>query len=248
MRKFLYTLIAIIVIAIVLVYLFFGKLERAVADKIEQQGERLFGAEVVVSDVDLDILNGKASISEISIANPPGYTQPNAITLSGISAQLDYKSLVIKEILISQPRINAELINNKLNIEELASHAAKASQPGETGDGQAQEPDQADTTKKSEQDKEDENAQIFTIDRVAITNAQVELRSDLLEQPQQFELELIETTNLKGSPHFIGNQLATGLLNDLLGQVIAQSIKTVGKEKLNDLKDKALKKLNQLLL
>ncbi len=243
MKKIL-VLVLVVIIAVFAWLKFSGQAEELVLKEIERQGRRAFGTEVTVSDLELDVKQGSARIGEITVANPDGYTQPNALTLAGIYAQFDYKNLSISEIIVSEPHVFAEFVGSKLNIEELAKQAEKfAPTPVSevdvnTGESKPEE--------KSDDKTEEEESIELTIDFVALENITVDLISDKLKEKKQFGIDQIAAQDLSGTPGQLGNQIINKMLNDLYEQVAVESLKALGNEKLDELKDKVKDKLKSL--
>ena len=236
--------IALILVAAVFLWLnFSNKAEELVLKEIERQGRRAFGTEVKVSDLELDIKQGTASIREITVANPAGYSQEHALTLGGIHAQFDYKNLSIREIIVSEPHVFAEFVDSRLNIEELAKQAEKfAPVPVSevdvvTGKTTSQQ--------KAEQQEEEESIEL-TIDFIALEDIKVDLISNKLKKQKQFGIDQIAARDLSGTPGQLGNQIINKMLNDLYEQVAVESLKALGTEKLDELKDKVKDKLKSL--
>jgi len=242
--KKIVAIILLVVIAVFAWFKFSNQAEELVLKEIEKQGRRAFGTQVSVSDLELDIKQGSASIAEITVANPEGFTQPYALTLAGIHAQFDYKNLSISEIIVSEPHVFAEFIDSKLNIEELAKQAEKfAPTPVsevELSTGEAKPED------KVEDEAQEESSIELTVDFVALENITVDLISDKLKETKQFGIDQIAARDLSGTPGQLGNQVINKLLNDLYEQVAVESLKALGTEKLDEIKDKVKDKLKSL--
>lgn len=244
MKKIL-VLICVLVIAVAVVLFLPGKVEDAVVAELQQQGKRIFGTEVMVSDIDIDIKNGTASIREISIANPEIYSEPMALMLSSIMIKFNYKSGVIEEIIVSEPHVFAELVDKNLNILDLANHAESARRNAIPAAAENKSSAQPDTTQA--QQEPEKAPPIFTINLAVLENPSVSLKSNLTEQQKQFTIQRLEARDLQGNPQQLADQLVKRLFNDLSRQVIAESVMSVGEDALEDLKDKAREKLKNLL-
>ena len=219
------------------------KIEDIVLEELQEQGQRVFGTQVIVSDLSVDVRQGIASINEISIANPQGYSEPIALSLSSITAKFDYNSLVIDEIIISKPHVFAQLKGKDLNILDLANHAEQVTRSSLP----AQSTTDATATKTNEETQESEDEPlILTINLIALENATIDIQSDLTDKTKQLSIERLEARNLQGNSQQLANQLAKGLFNDLAKQVITESANTLEDEALEKLKDKAKEKLKKL--
>ena len=243
MKKIL-AVVLVLIIAVFAWFKFSGQPEKLILEELERQGQRAFGTEVTVSDLDLDIKQGTASIREISVANPSGFTQENALTLSEIHAQFDYKNFSISEIIISDPHVYAEFIDSRLNIEELSKHADLfAPVPVSEVDVATGES----TPESGTEDKQSEEESVeLTIDYIALENITVDLISDKLKEQKQFGIDQIAARDLSGTPGQLGNQIINKMLNDLYQRVAAESLKELGIEKFDELKEKVQDKLKNL--
>lgn len=244
MKKIL-LLIAVLVIAIGVIFFIPQKIEQAVVNELQDQGRRVFGTEVIVSDIDISLKDGRATINEISIANPDIYSQSHAITLSSISAKFDYSTGVIEEIVVSRPQVFAEFNDSNFNILDLAKHAESVRRDTIGSAGSSQTPSDSESSGSAE--KPEKPPRIFTINRAALEQASVSISSNQSDKQKQFTIERLEARNLQGNTHQLANQLVTGLFNDLARQVIARSALSLSEDALDSLKDKAQEKLKDLL-
>ena len=242
--KKLILLIGVLVIGLSIVFFLPEKIEDTVVKELQEQGRRVFGTEVIVSDVDINIKQGTALIKEISIANPENYSQANAITLSSIFAEFNYKSGVIEKIIISKPQVLAEFNDKNLNILDLANHAesARRNTLGSATENQiSAEPENSDSEVKDRKPP-----RIFTIKLAALEQASVSIASNLSDKQKQFSIDRLEARDLQGNSQQLADQLVKGLFNDLSKQVIAKSALSLTEDALEELKDKAKQKLKDL--
>ncbi|MEQ8333195.1 hypothetical protein [Nisaea sp.] len=129
---------AILLVAVVAVVVFvFGNLDSLVKDVIESQGSEVAGVPVTVSGVKIEVLDGRAAISGLTVGNPAGYRSDSAISLGGISVALDTASvgapvIVITEIAVDKPMVTYELASGSNNIGVISDNVKKS-----TGDGSA---------------------------------------------------------------------------------------------------------------
>ena len=114
-----FVIIAVIGVAI---WQIFANLDAIVASVIEDVGSEVLQTPVKVKTVTLELKDGKAGISGMSIKNPAGYSDPYVFSMDDIAVDIDVSSLgknplVIEEILIRQPRVFAEV--NKDGVSNL---------------------------------------------------------------------------------------------------------------------------------
>ena len=92
---------------------------------MEEVGTQTFGTSVTVGSLSTDIKNGSMTISDVTVANPPGYKNVNAFTLRGIEAAVNFENFDIKRIIVDKPDIVIEEKNGETNFTELLSGMAR---------------------------------------------------------------------------------------------------------------------------
>lgn len=97
-------------------------------------------SQVRVKDVNLSLMGGSIALSGIEVANPPGYSTPQAISLGKINVVVDRNSLfsdriVIKEIRVDSPSITLEKGKKTTNLQALQDALNRNAPPaGETSE------------------------------------------------------------------------------------------------------------------
>lgn len=124
-----------------------------VRDLVHQQGTAVVGTNVNIGTIKLSLTDGHGSVSNITVANPKGYSQDYIIKLGGVSVNVDKESIIklaketaqksgpkvktvmINEIRVNKPEVTYELMNlNKNNSDDVMANikkntAANAKQP-----------------------------------------------------------------------------------------------------------------------
>lgn len=126
-------LIGLVVVVAVLIgaltYVYFS-LDSIVAAAIERFGSQATQTRVEVSDVDISLGEGKASIAGLTVANPEGYSADHVFALGRMAVTIDTDTitkqpLVINEIRVSGPRALYEINKaGKANIQALRDNLA----------------------------------------------------------------------------------------------------------------------------
>ena len=136
-------LFVILIIATVLVANNIGDI---VKDGINDHAESIVGVPVSVSDVEVSVLDGTAAISGLRVANPEGFSHPNAFELDRINVKLDMLSLirpvvVIDRISIEGAKVIAEQVGTTTNLQIIKEKMmaggdsdASPSSPGDSSD------------------------------------------------------------------------------------------------------------------
>lgn len=131
MRKVVFAAIALVAVGIGAGVAFLtSNLDSIVKKIIETAGSDVAGVKVTVGEVKISLSEGKASISGLSVANPSGFTTPNAFKLGAISVALDTGSLtgnpiVVKDISVAAPEVTYEMgANGTTNIDAIQKNVA----------------------------------------------------------------------------------------------------------------------------
>ncbi|HBE93777.1 MAG TPA: hypothetical protein DDW55_15160 [Gammaproteobacteria bacterium] len=115
--------VAVIVAVVgIAIWQIFANLDAIVANVIQNVGSEVLQTPVKVKTVKLELKDGKAGISGMTITNPKGYSDPYVFSMDDIAVNIDVSSLgknplVIEEILIRQPKVFVEV--NKAGVSNL---------------------------------------------------------------------------------------------------------------------------------
>jgi uncharacterized protein involved in outer membrane biogenesis len=183
---------------------------------IEKVGTSVVGTEVSLKSADISLKEGRATLKGLDIANPDGFSRSSMIYVGEMTAQLEAKTGVIKEIYIGSPQIRFEQKGKESNFSVVQRNLE--SEPSEP------EP------------KEAAEAKELQIDFFKLEKAEVTVTSDQFEGEKKLLLEEITFKNLKGTPSAIGREV----MGQLVGKIIVQVTKDVlGSAVKGALKEKA---------
>jgi hypothetical protein len=162
-----------LVIAIVGVVLFLGRVDRYVAGEIEEYGGAATGTQVSVGGVDIAVTKGRGEIDRLTIANPQGFGTDYAVRLDNIRLAVALGSLtgkvpVVNEAVVDGAHFNIEQRGEATNLTTIQRNMKQTEPPA--------------TTRSEEEGR-------IRIDRFRLKNASVTLTSDLLDKPETFELK-----------------------------------------------------------
>ena len=222
MRKLL--IIGGIVLTVIIggaVYLF-SSLDSIVKKIIEDVGTQVTGVKVSVGGVKISLSEGKASITGLTVANPPGFSSDPAIKLGEIGVALDTGSLnknpiVVKDVLIGAPAIAYELGSGGSNLDAIQRNVQAFTAP--KGGAKAEtKAEPAKTGDKSEEKK-------VVIEHLAITGGQVKLAAGGIPgAATTASLPKIELKDIgKDSGGASASQVAQKLLDSLVNGAIKAS-------------------------
>lgn len=222
---------AAIVTVAVLVTL--SSLDTIVKNAIESHGSAMTQTAVHVGSVNVSLRDGIATLRNLTIANPPGFTAPNAFELGEITVHVAVGTvasdpLVIKEIRIAAPRVTCELNSAGMsNVEvirravEGKEHPAGASAPSDAA-GRKSEPS---------------GGRRLIIETLALRDGEVYVDARAVGGPEQheklpgFELTGIGGTQGGATPAEVGRIVVAALARDVAVAVAATQLERwVGKE------------------
>ncbi len=202
------------------VYLF-SSLDGIVKKIIEDVGSQVAGVKVSVGGVKISLSEGKASITGLTVANPPGFSSDPAIKLGEISVVLDTGSvrsnpIVVKDVLIGAPAVAYEISSGGSNLDAIQKNveAFTAAKQGAKAEPVKSEP-AAKPGDKSEEKK-------VVIDHLAITGGQVKLAAGGIPgAATTANLPKIEMKDIgKGSGGASATQVAQKVLDALVNGAV----------------------------
>lgn len=121
-------ILALIVAAIVGIGVYiFMNLDAFVEQAIEEIGTDATGTRVAVGSVDIEIVQGTASINSFTVDNPSGFSSGDVFALDQISIALDTENtseevLTLREVVIDNPQVLYEFSEGGTNIDAIRSN------------------------------------------------------------------------------------------------------------------------------
>ena len=114
MKKILIGISAIVVVVVLAVVFFLGNIDKIVKGALEGVGSELLGVPVKVASVKIELKSGSGQITGLTIANPTGYSAPNAFQMDMIRLGLNLGSLgkqpiVVDELKVVNPVVQLEV-------------------------------------------------------------------------------------------------------------------------------------------
>lgn len=114
MKKILIGISAIVVVVVLAVVFFLGNIDKIVKGALEDVGSELLGVPVKVASVKIELKSGSGQITGLTIANPTGYSAPNAFQMDMIRLGLNLGSLgkqpiVVDELKVVNPVVQLEV-------------------------------------------------------------------------------------------------------------------------------------------
>lgn len=192
----------VVIVLIAAVITLFMSVNLIVKSGIEDVGSNMTGTSVTVDRVSISPFSGNGQISGFRVANPDGFTRPNALEIEDFSIELDLLSLfsdeiVVHEIVITTPAIYVEQKMPENNINQIMSHMRDFTS-GEASDA------------------------AIVIDRFVMTGGSVELYTEIGgEQTASVDIEDIELADLgRGG----GREAVEDVILDIAERIARESL------------------------
>ena len=216
MKKFLFVLLMLGVVAVGVVFLFLEKLDGIVKNKIEVIGTETLGQTVKVGGVNIKLKDGMGEITGLTIANPQGFADAQAFVMDRIRLALDLGSLsknplVLNEFILESPVVSLDIREDGTsNLDEIIQHlkAQQKEKPAKSKEEAPAEP------------KAEAEPLFFAIKELKIAGVQLTVRHPKLgEEAREYVLPDIDLQNVGGE---------TGVSPAKLGEVVVEAIAKSG--------------------
>jgi hypothetical protein len=243
MKKVMIGLGILVVVLGILLWRVYANLDKIVAKVIEDVGTEVTQTAVRVGGVELDLLNGEAGLSQLSVANPAGFSSPHIFSLELVSVTIDVESvssepIIINEIVVRQPRVAYEVNKQGTsNLDVLKKNVEGYSASRETGTGTA-------TEQQESAGQEGEQVRLI-IRTLQFDGGELTATSALHpDKPVKASLPAFTMNNIgESSGGATSEQIAQEVLDRLVRQA-ADAATKAGVDKLTDeLQDRAREKL-----
>ena len=249
-RSLLFSALLVIIIVVAGVLFFvFNSLDSLVEAAIEKYGSEVTQTAVRVNKVQITLKEGEASIAGLRVANPEGFSEPNAFTLGQISARINVNSVTEQTIVIDEVRIDAPAIfyeinkAGKANLNILKQNVAAATQANKPEQVKADEPEKPDAAGETKL-----VIRRFILDSGSVKATIMSLNGKIMESA----LPRLELTNVGGSNGATGEQLAAQITEQII-ELALSAVARMGAEKYlgkgikDQLDDGLLNKIDQPL-
>ena len=235
MKKALIAIVILLGLGAGLWYLANNSLNPFIKAQIESLGSQYTGQLVRVKQVDIQLTKGAGSIKGLTISNPEGFKQPNAISLEDITLDINLKSLTKEPIIIDQikiidPQAFVEITaQGKTNFNQIIDQINK-NLPKSSKDPQPE------TSTTAEEPK-------VRVEQLIISGVALSLDlSQLGNKEHKLTLQDIQLSNIGGKDGLPASQLGGEIAKQML-TAIADKAK---KEQEQRLKKKALDKIKKV--
>jgi hypothetical protein len=220
LKKLAIGLVALVVLVAGVAYYLLAGLDDYIKTAMEKYGSEATQAEVKVGGVKIGLKDGSGQITNISIANPKGFTAPQAFTLGEVKIVIDPATvtkdvITIKEVLIDKPQLFYEPnLGGAGNLETIqknvSAYAAKLG-GGSSGSSTPAASSGAKAEKK------------LIIERVAIQGGQVSIKSPALAQANSNLYTELPAITLRDIGKARGGATPAEISNEIIGALSQQA-------------------------
>jgi len=194
MKKVVTGAVLLLVIVVTGVGLYVARnLDRIVKDLVQTVGTEVAGTPVTLGSVDIALREGRATLRDLAVANPPGFSRQNLFVFEEITARaaLGSDGVVIRDVTVRGPSVVVEQQGQTTNADVLLRSIESRVGPKPPADAP----------------KSGAESVHLQIDRIRVEAAKGELVSDQLEKPVSVDLDAVEFRDLEGTPEEIARQV-----------------------------------------
>ena len=218
MGKIIGGIVAVVVILIaVAAGIFYFNLDKIIIAAVEKYGSEVTQTDVVLDEVDLDLTSGKGALIGFSVANPSGFSEPNAVQFGTVAVNVDIpntndKLIHITEIRIEQPAITYEVNETTNNLDAIKKNVDTFMKENGMSGGEQKE---AETSS--------EEGPKLIIDNIYINGGKVTVKAAaLLNQKIEGNLPDIHMKDIgKAEGGASPDEVAALLINEISGKAMA---------------------------
>lgn len=214
MKKVLIGIAVLVLLFIGAVVYVWTNLDMIVKEAIQTYGSEAVKTEVKVDTVKLELEQGKAMIGGLTVANPPGFTDPHIFSLGEISTKVDIGSLNQNPIIIDEILIKAPEVFYEINRDGVANADVLKKNVGGGGSGKS---DSASSSSGGEELK-------MIIRRIVVEGTSAKVRIAALGKEQSVKMPKIVMTDVGkksggATAAEVAQQLSDKMLGNLKGSV-----------------------------
>lgn len=232
LKKILIGLAVIVLILAVGIYYVISNIDEIAKNIIEESGSEVLGTTVTVGSVEIKLAEGRATVRQLDVANPPGFSDNPAFRFREVTAEIEASTGVVKRLYTSQPEIWVEFKNNKSNFDVLNENIEASAKRA-----------RSESKREKEGDKQDKEAVSVNINEVVVEQAKATVTGDQFEEPIELTIKRLEFRDLKGSPQ----QIARIALGQFVQQVLAATARKMLEQKAETLIEQQGLKLKEKL-
>jgi len=205
-----------------------------IENRIETRASNSLGSQVTVGTVKTDIKGGSLTISNVTVANPPGFRNENAFILNGIEAAVDYSNLDIKRVVIDKPEIIIEELGGETNFARILAALEQQESAPNTDAGSTPPADGREEP-------------IITVRHFRMNESRAAFESESLDRYSDLKVDAVELNNLQGTPTEVGRIIANKIVEEIAKEAAIELLKAQARKKYEKAEITVSDKLKELL-
>lgn len=229
-KGLLITVVMLLIIVAIGLFFVANNLGSIIKTGVNDHGAELIGVPVALGSADINLFEGRASLGNLMVANPAGFSAANAFEIKRIDVQLNLESLlepviVIDRIGIDGAVVNAEQKGTQTNLQVLKNKIDRATKS-------------ANSSSASNQSDDGKTDPKIAIGLFEFNNASASVKSDRFGD-KTVDIPSVSLNKI-GTPEngLTPAAAAQAILQPLMKKVIAE----VQRKALNDAVDKEIDK------
>ena len=242
MKKLLMSLLILVLIVGGVAWYLLDNLDSMARRTIESAGSAAMGTPVRVGSVSVDLMAGNATINNLTVANPPGFSNQDMIRFEQLHVDIELRSLNsdiirINRVTSTDPYVLYEVEGDRANLDVIRERFPPADPDAEPVDP--------------------EREIVLSIGEIVIDGIQGSLQADRLPRDVNVNLGDIRLENLEGTPPVIARQVVRPLIDQLsnnagralvlaTADLLAQELSERAAQELQELREQAEERLGGL--
>jgi len=213
--------------------LLMSNLDAVVAGIIETAGSNATGTAVTVGEVHISLQDGSASISDLGIANPEGFSGENALHIDSVAVALNLEEtgdglVVLKSVLIDGAKLTFEQRGSKSNLQTLLDRLDRGDSAGVGSAGE-----------------DDGDARVI-VDEFRFLNARASLAIPAIGEVRTAAIPDVSVTGVgRKSAGVTAAEAARQVLEPVIREAVRVATRNAAEGIVDDAKDKAMGRLRE---
>ena len=131
MKKAILIIVALVIVVVGgAIWFTISNLDSIVKEVIETAGTKTVGAKVGVGSVNISLKDGKATINNLTVANPAGFSSDPAVSFGELTVDIDYKTGAVQRIYSGSAAFVFEQKGAASNFGQLQKNIKKSAKVG----------------------------------------------------------------------------------------------------------------------
>lgn len=239
MKKTIFAIIVILMIAIAgVIYYVINNLDAIVKAAIEEFGSDAVKTSVQVDDVAINLTEGSAAINGLTVANPDGFSLPQAFSLGEIAVDINLEKTNKELVAIDSINISAPRVFYEINAQRQGSlNILKDNLGMGGGTSTAGAPAGTESSRGSESTQ-------FILDIARFEFKEASLHAKVVplnDKTYDLKLPALLLTDLKGTPEQVSRQVLDRLIDHAKKEIQRQGLD----KELAELKARAQQRIDE---